>query len=92
MGLDTLYADAQGFELRAECCGPLLQESLAARVCCEEGRGKCATEGGHGHDEPTLARDHARRDELSDAQGRHAVDHNNVHHLLVRGLDEWDGN
>ena len=78
-------------ELRAQRRRPLLQERFAARVGGQERSREDAAEGRHGDDETALARDHARRDQLGDAERAEAVYHDYVRHLLVRGLDERDG-
>lgn len=66
----------------------MLQEGLGARVGGQERGGEGAAEGGHGEYEAALAGDHAGRDELGDAEGGHAVDHDDVSHFFLGSLDE----
>jgi hypothetical protein len=89
--LDTLDVYTVGLEFGSERGGPLLQESLAAGVGCEEGCGEEAAKGGHGEDKSTLARHHSGGDELRDTKRSHAVDHDDVVHLLLGCLDKWHG-
>ncbi|RXK33794.1 hypothetical protein BBD39_07815 [Arsenophonus endosymbiont of Bemisia tabaci Asia II 3] len=90
--LHELDLDAVGLELRAESSRPLLEEGLAAAVSREVGCREDAAEGRHGEDETALALNHARCDELGDAECAHAVDRDDIAHLLLRGLVEGDGN
>lgn len=90
--LDALNMYAVGLELRAESSGPLLKEGLAAGVCSQERCREETTERCHGHDKSALARDHTWNDELGNAEGRHAVDHNDVVHLLLWCLGKWHWN
>lgn len=86
--LHKLNLDALGLEFGAKGSGPLLQESLAAAVCCQVGCGEDAAEGCHGEDQAALALDHAGCDELGHAESTHAVDCNDVAHLLRGRLVE----
>jgi hypothetical protein len=90
--LDALHVDTVWLELGAESSGPLLQEGLAAGVGRQKGCGEEATERGHGEDKSPLALLHTRSDELGDAQGGHAVDDNDVVHLLLGCLVEGNRN
>lgn len=92
MRLDTLDVHTVGLELRAESSGPLLQESLAARVGRQKRCGEETAEGSHGEDQTTLALLHARSDKLGNLQGGHAVDGDNVVHLLLGCLVEGHRN
>jgi hypothetical protein len=78
-------------EFRTKSRGPLLKEGLAAGVGGEEGGREEPTKRCHGEDETALARDHAWGKELSNAEGGHAVDHDDVVHLLLGRLDERYG-
>lgn len=82
VGLHKLDLDSLGLKLRAESGRPLLKERLAAAVCRKVGSGQDAAEGCHGQDQAALALDHTRRNELCHAKSTHAVDCNNVAHLL----------
>lgn len=90
--LDALNVDTVRLELRAKGSGPLLQESLATGVGRQEGCREEAAERSHGEDKTALAFGHARRDELGDPQGSHAVDNNDVVHFLLGCLVERHGN
>jgi hypothetical protein len=92
VGLDALHVDTVWLELGAESGGPLLQEGLAAGVGRQKGCWEEPTKRGHGEDKSTLALLHTRSDELGDAQGGHAVDDNDVVHLLLRCLVEGNRN
>ncbi|OSS47668.1 hypothetical protein B5807_07317 [Epicoccum nigrum] len=89
--LHALDVHTVGLQLRAESSGPLLQEGLAARVGCQKRGGEETTEGGHGEDETALALLHAGGDELGHPEGGHAVDDDDVVHLLLRSLVEGHG-
>lgn len=91
MRLHTLNVHTVRLELGTKSSGPLLQERLAARVSCQKRGRKEATERSHGENKTSLTLDHAGGDELGDTQGSHAVDHDDVVHLLLRGLDERYG-
>lgn len=91
MGLHALDVHAVGLQLGAESSAPLLQEGLAAGVGRQQRSGEEATEGGHGEDETALALLHAGGDELGDSEGGHAVDDDDVVHLLLGGLVEGHG-
>lgn len=89
--LHKLDLDALGLELRAECGRPLLQECFAAAVRSEVGRGQDTAERCHCEDQTALALNHAWSDDLSDTKSAHAVDCDDVAHLLLRSLVEWNG-
>lgn len=88
MRLYTLDVHTIGLKLGAKSSGPLLQEGLAARVRRQKRGGEEATERGHRKNKTALALDHARSDELGNAQSSHAVDDNDVIHLLLGCLVE----
>lgn len=90
--LHELDLNAVRLEFGAESGGPLLEESLAAAVGRKVGCGKDAAEGCHGEDQTGLALDHAGCDELCHAEGAHAVDRDDVAHLLLGSLVEGNGN
>lgn len=69
----------------------MLQEGLAARVCCQKWGWEEASKRCHGQDQTALARDHAWCEKLGDTEGRHAIDHDDVVHLLLLCLGEWHG-
>lgn len=78
-------------QLRAQRRAPLLQEGLAARVRGQQRGGDESAKRAHREDQPALAVHHARRDEPRDAQGGHAVHHDDRVHLGLGGLGEGDG-
>ena len=80
--LHELNLDALGLQLGAESGGPLLKESFAAAVSREVGSRENAAERCHGKDETALALHHAGSDEVGHAKGSHAVDCDDVAHLL----------
>lgn len=69
----------------------MLEECLGAGVGCEERGRESTAERSHGEDKTALAGDHAWSDELRDAQSSHAVDRDDVPHLLVGGFDKRNG-
>ena len=92
VGLDELDRDVERGEFGAERARPVLQERFAAAVGGQErGRNKAA-EGSHGEDQPTLPRDHARDDELRNAQRRKTIDVDYFFHFFGCGQGEgyWD--
>ena len=80
--LHELNLDALGLQLGAESGGPLLKESFAAAVSREVGSRENAAERCHGQDETALALHHAGSDKVCHAKGPHAVDCDDVAHLL----------
>ena len=91
MRLHALDVHTVGLELRAKSSRPLLQESLAARVGCQERSGEETAKRSHGENKTALALLHARSDELGNLQGSHAVDDDDVVHLLLGCLVEGHG-
>ncbi|KAI6767382.1 hypothetical protein HG530_005391 [Fusarium avenaceum] len=67
------------------------KESLATRVSCEKGCGSPATERSHGEDKTVLSLLHDRSNSLGNSEGANAVDGDNVLKLLLRGLEERNG-
>lgn len=92
MRLNTLDVDTVWLELGAKRRRPLLEEGFAARIRGQEGSWEETTEGSHGEDETALARDHAGCEQLSDTERSHAVDHNDIVHLLLGCLGEGHRN
>lgn len=92
MRLDALDVHAVWLELGAKSSGPLLQEGLAAGVGGQERGREEATERCHGENQTALALLHAGGNELRDPERSHAVDYNDVVHLLFGSLVERHGN
>ena len=69
----------------------MLEEGLAAGVGGEEGGGEEPAGRSHGEDETALARDHAGSDGLGDLECGHAVDGDDVVHLLSSCFYERNG-
>ena len=92
MRLDALDVHTVGLKLRTESSGPLLQECLAAGIGCQKRGGEETAERRHGKDETALSLLHARSDKLSDLQSSHAVNDDDIVHLLLGCLVERDRN
>lgn len=91
VSLNELHLDVVGSQLVAKSRGPLLQEGLATGVGGQQGGGEETTERTHGQDQTAAALNHARSDELGDAQSTVAVDSDDVGHLLGGSLDKRNG-
>lgn len=78
VGLHKLDMNSVGLELRTKSTAPLLQEGLAAGVSGQERSREDTAKGSHSEDETTTTLDHARCDNLSDAESTGAVDGDNV--------------
>lgn len=87
---DKLDINALWLHLRSEGGRPLLEESLGAGVGSEKWSWKKTAEGTHGEDETALALGHAWCNDAGDLKGTHAVDGDDITHLLLWSEGEWN--
>ena len=90
VGHNEVDIDVVLLELGTKRGGPLLEEGLGSGVGGKEWSWEETTEGAHGENETALLCLHLWCDNASDLEGTHAVDSDDVAHLLLRGEGEWD--
>lgn len=90
VGDNEVDIDVVLLELGTKGGGPLLEEGLGSGVGGKERSWEKAAEGTHGEDETALLCLHLWCDNASDLEGTHAVDSDDVAHLLLGGESEWD--
>lgn len=88
---DKVDIDFVVSKLSGECVAPLLEESLATRVCRQERSRSPATERSHGEDKTALSLLQNRSNDLSNSESTNAIDGDNVLKLLLGGLEERNG-
>lgn len=90
VGDNEVDIDVVLLELSTKGSRPLLEEGLRPGVGGKERSWKKTAEGAHGENEAALLCLHLWCDNASDLEGTHAVDGDDVAHLLLGGESEWN--